>query len=426
VVVATFAPFRAVRFRVDTAGSGGSDLGDLVAPPYDVLSDADVAALRVRHEHNIVHIDVPAPSATTPDRYAVAAHLLDAWLREGVLVRDDEPSFTIYRMQFVDEVGRSRDLVGVLGALEVVDEGAGRVLPHERTTPKASTDRLDLTRATRANLSPVWGLSLASGLTAELAAPGAPLGEVTVDGVRHVVERVTDPERIARISAIIAADDVLIADGHHRYGIARRLRDEVVESWAGVGATLAFVGELVADQLSIDAIHRLVSGVDVAELRSRLERDFVLTSGPRLTADNPASSTGADNADSAASAAGAGGADVLATLVDQARLALLSPDGEVTWLSAREGAFDGIRALDGAWLEHTLDGSAAVLDYQHGVAEALAALQAGRATAAILIRPTSLAEIERTAREGLLMPPKSTFFTPKLRTGFVIRPLDGQ
>ncbi len=409
--MATFAPFRAVRFGRDTAGSGGGDLGDLLAPPYDVLSDADVAALRARHEHNIVHIDVPAPSATTPDRYAVAAHLLDAWLREGVLVRDDEPSFTIYRMQFVDEVGRARDLVGVLGALEVVDAGAGRVLPHERTTPKASTDRLDLTRATRANLSPVWGLSLASGLTAELAAPGAPLGEVTVDGVRHVVEGVTDPERIARISAIIAADDVLIADGHHRYGIARQLRDEVVQSWAGVGSTLAFVGELVADQLSIDAIHRLISGVDLAELRSRLERDFVRTAGPRLTLDE---------------AAGAAAAEVLATLVDQARLALLTPDGEVTWLTARDGAFDGIRALDGAWLEHTLGGSAAVLDYQHGVAETLAALQAGRAAAAILIRPTSLAEIERTAREGLLMPPKSTFFTPKLRTGFVVRLLDGQ
>ena len=82
-----------------------------------------------------------------------------------MLARDDEPSFTAYRMQFTDAAGSARDLVGVIGALEVVDEGAGGVLPHERTTPKASTDRLDLTRATRANLSPVWGLSLAAGLS---------------------------------------------------------------------------------------------------------------------------------------------------------------------------------------------------------------------------------------------------------------------
>ena len=93
------------------------------------------------------------------------------------------------------------EIVGVLGALEVVDEGAGGVLPHERTTPKASTDRLDLTRATNANLSPIWGLSLAGGLTELLTAPAEPVGSVTVDGVEHSVERVTDPERVAAIGA---------------------------------------------------------------------------------------------------------------------------------------------------------------------------------------------------------------------------------
>ena len=126
-------------------------------------------------------------------------------------------------MRFTDAAGARRDLVGVLGGLEVVDEGAGGVLPHERTTPKASTDRLDLTRATNANLSPVWGLSLARGLTALLDAPGEPVGAVTVDGVEHVVERVADPDRIAAIRDHLGGDDVLIADGHHRYAISRTL-----------------------------------------------------------------------------------------------------------------------------------------------------------------------------------------------------------
>ena len=121
----------------------------------------------------------------------VAAERLETWITEGVLVRDEQPSFTLYRMRFVDAAGRDRQIVGVLGALEVVDEGAGGVLPHERTTPKASTDRLDLTRATNANLSPIWGLSLAGGLTELLAAPAEPVGSVTVDEVEHSVERVT-------------------------------------------------------------------------------------------------------------------------------------------------------------------------------------------------------------------------------------------
>ena len=180
----------------------GVDLDAVIAPPYDVLSDADVDALEARDPLNIVHVDVPRGGA---DRYDRAGPPLRSWIADGTMVRDDEPTFTLYRMRFTDAAGPARDLVGVLGGLEVVDEGAGGVLPHERTTPKASTDRLDLTRATDANLSPVWGLSLASGLTALLAEPGEPIGAVTVDGVEHVVERVTDPERVAAIREHLAA-----------------------------------------------------------------------------------------------------------------------------------------------------------------------------------------------------------------------------
>lgn len=399
-----FEPFRALRF------APGTDLDAVIAPPYDVLSDADVAALRARDPHNIVHVDIPA--GIDPTRYAASAHLLRDWQETGVLVRDEVSSLTIYRMRFVDEAGQRRELVGVLGGLEVVDEGAGRVLPHERTTPKASTDRLDLTRATGTNLSPVWGLSLAHGLTAALAEPAEPMGHLVVDGVEHLVERLVDPDRIAAVCAIIGADDVLIADGHHRYGVARHYRDEVAAddddegvagaSAAGAGATLAFVGELVADQLAIDAIHRIVRGLSPEALREALARDFDLVPAPAVEA----------------------GPQLLAELNLSGRLLLLESPDAATWLVPRPGAFDDVRALDGAWLEQTLAGTGAVLDYQHGVAEVLDVLRADPQASAILIRPTSLEQIERTAREGLLMPPKSTFFTPKLRTGLVLRPLD--
>ncbi len=97
-------------------------------------------------------------------------------------------------MEFTDESGRRRRTVGVIGALEVVDEGADGVLPHERTTPKAKTDRLDLTRATRCNLSPVWGLSLTAGLSDLLREPAEAVGQCVDDhGVVHRVERVVDP-----------------------------------------------------------------------------------------------------------------------------------------------------------------------------------------------------------------------------------------
>lgn len=203
---------------------------------------------------------------------------------EGTLVRDEQPTFTIYRMRFRTEDGTRRETVGVVGALEVVDEGAGGVLPHERTTPKAKTDRLDLTRATQANLSPVWGLSLTADLTDLLVEPAEVVGSCTdADGVVHIVERVSDPDRIGAIAAAVGSNPVLIADGHHRYAISRTYRDERRAS-DGDGPwdlTLAYVGELVESQLSIDAIHRLYRDVDVHTLISTLADSFELSAaGP--------------------------------------------------------------------------------------------------------------------------------------------------
>jgi uncharacterized protein (DUF1015 family) len=324
--VPRFEPFAALRYAT-------SDLDRVIAPPYDVEDDLD--QLERRHVHNIVHVDVPR-ERDGDGRYLAAAERLDEWVADGVLVRDEQPSFTLYRMRFVDAAGRNRQIVGVLGALEVVDQGAGGVLPHERTTPKAS---------------------------------------------------------------------VLIADGHHRYSISHTYRDEVRSATGSddtqAELTLAFVSELVADQLSVAAIHRVYRGIERSDLVDALVRGFAM------------------------SPAGQVERDTLAEMERRGALCLVDKDGSGTWLEPRPGVFDDVRALDGAWLEHVLADSGADVSYQHGVDE-LRQLVASdpTVTAGVLIRPVSVAEIERTAREGLLMPPKSTFFTPKLRTGLVLRELD--
>jgi uncharacterized protein (DUF1015 family) len=390
--VPRFEPFAAIRYAAD-------DLAFVVAPPYDVLSNIDLDVLEARSPHNVVRIDVPRGGE---DRYDLAAKTMRAWLDEGILAVDSEPSFTIYRMRFTDSTGVRRDIVGVLGALEVVDLEAGGVLPHERTTAKASTDRLDLTRATVANLSPVWGLSLSSGLTELLADPGEAVGAVTDEGVEHVVERVTDSNRIAAIRERLAADDVLIADGHHRYGVSRMYRDEVREATGRTDTpaelTLAFVNELIEEQLSVAPIHRLYADIDPADLADALTRSFDLIPTARPNSES------------------------LAAMQQEGFLILVVRDA--AWkLRARPGRFDGVRQLDGGWLETALADTPVTVSYQHGLEETLTEVDSGRASAAVLIRPVSVSEIERTAREGLLMPPKSTFFTPKLKTGFVIRSL---
>ena len=129
-----------------------------------------------RHPRNIVAIDVPRDPTATRTLRASRRNGCRSGRPTARWCATPRPSFTLYRMRFTDEVGTARETVGVIGALEVVDEGAGGVLPHERTTPKAKTDRLDLTRATNANLSPVWGLSLTPGLTELLREPAEPVG----------------------------------------------------------------------------------------------------------------------------------------------------------------------------------------------------------------------------------------------------------
>lgn len=391
-----FRPFRGLRFVSE-------HFAESVAPPYDVLSSDDVRKLRASASTNITWIDVPLPE-DGDDPYQIAAETLTTWCRSGVLIRDDMQAFTIYRMSFADESGTQRTISGVIGALEVVPEGAGGVLPHERTTPKASTDRLELTIATNANLSPVWGLSRASGLSGLLETPGEHLGRVTVDGVTHTVERVSEPERVAEIEKLVSAADVLIADGHHRYGVARQFRSHVDQREFNLSTdastTMVFVNEMSPEQLAIAAIHRLYTNVNANALRDTLLKSYASIAS--IPADK----------------------HVLEEMARSAAIALVTDSSEVELFVPRDDANLGDRDLDGARLEQAFVSLDHTVAYQHGVDHVVKAVRSGEASAGILIRPVPFDEIVRTAERGDLMPPKSTFFTPKLLTGLVIRQME--
>ena len=392
-----FEPFAALRYS--TAES--TDITALTSAPYDVFDEDKRAEYAATDPHNIVLLDYPI-EADGPSRYQLSTDRLTEWRKSGYIVTDDSATFSIYRMTFTDEAGTQRTTVGVIGALEVVDEGAGGVLPHERTTPKAKTDRLDLTIATHANLSPVWGLSLTAGLTAALSEPGEVVAQCTdEEGVHHVLERVSDPARIATISQLVSANPVLIADGHHRYAISRTFRDQsrTVGNPPGADLTMTYVAELVQEQLSVAAIHRLYD-IDNASLLSVLSSHYDTTDAGRV------------------------GPHTIGEMDSRGSLCLVAPDGTGTFLTPRSDTFTGVREMDSARLEHALRNTEHSVTYQHGVTEVVNKLAAGVAASAVLIRPVSLAEIRRTADTGELMPPKSTFFTPKLRTGMVMRDLN--
>jgi hypothetical protein len=185
--------------------------------------------------------------------------------------------------------------------------------------------------------------------------------------------------------------------------VSRSYRDEVraatTDADSPAELTMTYVAELVADQLSVEAIHRLFTGISAADLLDALSRSFdTMSAGPV-------------------------GPATLADMARRGMLCLVRPDATGVLLRPRPTAFAGVRDLDSARLEHALDGVVHSVAYQHGVGHVLDAVTSGAASAGILIRPVTVEEIRRTADDGLLMPPKSTFFTPKLRTGLVLRPL---
>jgi uncharacterized protein (DUF1015 family) len=326
-------------------------------------------------------------------------------MEDGVLVTDESPSFYLERMTFTDEADVEHTTTGVLGALEVVEPGRGQVLPHEETTPKARSDRLDLTRATTANLSAIWGLSLAGGLADVLAEPADSIGAFTDEaGVQHQFERVTDPTRLAAIELAVGAAPVIIADGHHRYEVARAYREERRAATGGRAGpwdlTLAFVVELAEDQLAVQAIHRLLT---------RLPKDFDLEAalGRYFEVGNPEPVTPL----------------ITQRLLDAGALCLVEQDGLGRLLRPRPGEFTGVADLDSQRIERALAGVPGTVVFQHGVDRVLSAVGDGRADYGILLRPVAIDQIAATAHDNRLMPPKSTFFAPKPKTGLVIRSL---
>ena len=212
-----FLPFAGVRYDCGTAGA---TLDVLAAPPYDVIDDEHRAALEGNSPRNSVRLILPQDEQGEGDRYERAATTFARWKREGVLVVDEQPRFYAYQMKYVGPHGERRHTRGVIGALGLPSEDDNSVLPHERTLPKAKSDRLALLRAMRVNVDPIWALSLGQGLTAALegAAPLASCGDT--DGVTHELGAIDDPDTIARISSLVGSSPLVLADGPHRFETA--------------------------------------------------------------------------------------------------------------------------------------------------------------------------------------------------------------
>src|SRR4051812_44691484 len=212
--MADVEPLQALHYDLSKVGG----LQPVAAPPYDVIDAAQRRQLLGRSPYNVVEVDLPQNG---PARSAPAADVLRKGSREGIVARDDTPALWALAQDYTGPDGTRRTRHGVFARVRVEDYGPGRIRPHERTHPGPKEDRLRLTRATRANLSPIFSLyddpSNAAWNAVAPSTDPAPWGEVTDDeGTVHRLWRVDDPEAIDAFKAALADRELLIADGHHR------------------------------------------------------------------------------------------------------------------------------------------------------------------------------------------------------------------
>lgn len=411
--MAVFVPFAGVRYDCRTAGA---DLDALVAPPYDVVDDDQRAALEAADPHNSVRLILPRDESREGDRYERAAATFARWEHEGVLVTDAAPRFYAYTMRYHGPHGEPRHTRGVLGALRLPDGDDDTVLPHERTLPKAKSDRLSLLQAMRVNADPIWCLSLATGVSAHVGDTPL-LGACTdPDGVEHTLAAIDDEGTIAELAALVASAPLVLADGHHRFETAINYRNELRRQGADAGGAdsiMTLVVELDDDELCIAPIHRLLELPEHVDLRARLAGAFDLTDAGPVTPESVEALV------TRMAETGALG------LVDRRGLALALARPDVR-SAALAGEHPAVAATDAAVVEALVVPAVpeASWQYRHDALATAALVDKGVATAAILCSPVSVAQTRAAAFDRVRMPQKTTFFWPKPRTGMVFRALD--
>ena len=417
--MAEVLPLQGLHYDLGQVGS----LADVVAPPYDVIDEAQRAELAARSPYNVVDLDLPRdPGGGDP--YEHAAELLGRWTEDGALTRDTEPQIWALEQDYSAPDGSRLTRRGFLARVTLAQYGEG-IRPHERTQPGPKEDRLRLTRATRHNLSPIFALHPGDAWQhLEAATAEDPWGEVTDgDGTTHRIWRVGDPPVHDAIASEFEPAELLIADGHHRYETSLAYQREVGPGSPADYVLMALVS-LEDPGLTVFPTHRLISGL--ADDASKRE---ALTAGLEELFDLEEVTT--DQLDPG----GSEGVGVFGYVDPQfkrcfrLRLRGTGPLDEA--LADHSAAY---RSLDAVILEElvlkgilemTTEDIAAKrgIGYTPNIGEALGKLDTGEYQAAFLLRPTPVEQVRAVAAEGETMPPKSTYFFPKLLTGIVFNPL---
>ena len=429
--MSSISPFRGWRYD-----PGKVDLSKVVAPPYDVIDGREQRDLYARDDRNVVRLILGRTHADDSDhdnRYIRAAAHLDAWRGDGLFIQD-RPAVYLYEQKFAAGGGECARR-GFFARLRLSEWGREGVYPHEKTLSGPKQDRLNLMRATRGNLEPVFGLAADPGaaLSRALAALVAyePCLDVSLDGVENRLWVVDDPGLLDRLLSLMPEPRIFIADGHHRYETALAYRDEIRRKMTEAGQVPPLRGDLDCDHIMMFVVpdsdpglviwptHRMVHGLrdfSPREFLARCEENF-------LVAPIARDKLAADLASSEPPCFGfaAGERLFVLRLKDRQIMDDRHPGAEPAW-----------RALDVAVLHSLIMDDILGIDegkllrkenilYSTSADEALAAAASGRdgVQCSFILRGTPMRRVRDIAEAGAVMPQKSTYFYPKPLSGMV-------
>jgi uncharacterized protein (DUF1015 family) len=424
--MADVQPFRALRYDLAVVGS----LQSVIAPPYDVIDPEQRAALAARSSHNVVNVDLPQPPLGG-DAYEEAARLLELWKRQGAVARDAIPALWALQQDYIGPDGRQLTRRGIFARVRVQEYGPGKIRPHERTHPGPKEDRLRLTRATRTNLSPIFSLydDPANAAWAALAPHliANPWGIASdADGTLNKLWRIDDGAAVARVQMTLGKTELLIADGHHRYETARVYAEEI----GGEGDHRYVLMCLVALQdpgLTIFPTHRLLNKVNEPEIQQKLGK--YLREHFDITPIELSELRPLDAPDGPPIPLTMGYLDSFhqqpyrlvlkdQALADAALANYPEPYRHLDTAVLEALIFKGVLGMTEDDISH-LNG----LGYSRTDDEALQLVQSKEYDCAFFLRGSPVKQVQEIAAAGVNMPPKSTFFYPKVPTGLLFNPL---
>lgn len=430
-----FKPFRGWRYDPAVAG----DMSSLAAPPYDVISQADMTMLLQASDHNVIRLELPAATGAA-DPYRAAAETWGQWTGSGVLKRDESPRFYLVRRAFRHD-GRTLRRFELTGLVRLAPWSDGDVLPHEHTHEGPKRDRLSLMQAVRANVSPILSLysddqDVVLRMLERIAVRTPDLSFAIAGGDEYEMWLVTHAVEVEALCGGISGP-LYIADGHHRYETAMAYQEQESDA-RGEGnrpADYMMTSLTALDDPGLISLpyHRLMRGLS-EEARGRLERQvntyFALE---EISIEGRAPSDFAELFDAASDSP-----------KERPMMAMIEQPGDVLKLMrpASPGIFEGLLSgASEAWgrlapcvftdvlLAPALGvgqqeaESRGWVTYPRDAAEAVSGVRSGEYEAAFLLQAVSMTDMTEAARAGERLPPKSTYFFPKLATGIVINSL---